>query len=628
MKRILSFLVLLPLLGGAVFCQAAEHQRLPPKDQFHLFLLVGQSNMAGRGIFSEEDRTAHPRVLMLNKEGEWVPAVDPMHFDKPIAGVGLGKTFGQIIADVNPDVTIGLIPCAVGGSPIDSWQPGAFYNPTKSHPWDDAMERAKLALQSGELKGILWHQGESDSNARLASAYEVKLDDLINRLRSELNAANAPFIAGQMGRFADNPWDEFKERVNAAHEGLPSRMPNTAFVASDGLQHKGDKIHFDSASYRELGRRYAAAYQQLTVETAANIRRGQRPRLQFINGSSQPIEVFWRESESERVSNGTIRPGRNKIIDTTIGHEFVMVGKEDGFEQRVTSVVPIQAVRFDPPDTSGIPDYYTQRASANGFPIVASERVNPYALKEAVYLVDLMLARRPDVRKAMIQSGARLCIIAHNEFTTDHPEFVWLGRRPMRSFPNLSGRDYWDARARGLGGSQTDPFCSCAEENLLGYPGDPYAAENILIHEFAHNMHLRGLANVDPTFDPRLKDTYDAAMEQGLWKGKYASVNHHEYFAEGVQSWFDDNREYDHDHNHVNTRVELIEYDPGLAAICREVFGDTELRYTKPATRLTGHMEGYDPGGAPTFVWPDRLQEAKKDIRAAAAARDQAANAR
>ena len=104
-------------------------------------------------------------------------------------------------------------------------------------------------------------------------------------------------------------------------------------------------------------------------------------------------------------------------------------------------------------------------------------------------------------------------------------------------------------------------------------------------------------------------------MKAGLWKGKYAgSTNHHEYFAEGVQSWFDDNREDDHDHNHVNTRAELIEYDPGLAALCEEVFGETELAYTKPTTRLVGHLEGYDPSTAPTFVWPKRLEVAGREI--------------
>jgi len=92
-------------------------------------------------------------------------------------------------------------------------------------------------------------------------------------------------------------------------------------------------------------------------------------------------------------------------------------------------------------------------------------------------------------------------------------------------------------------------------------------------------------------------------MKKGLWKGKYAAKNHHEYWAEGVQSWFDDNREDDHDHNHVDTRKELLEYDPGLAKLCEEVFGETKLVYTKPGTRLVGHLEGYDPEKAPKFEW-------------------------
>jgi hypothetical protein len=116
-------------------------------------------------------------------------------------------------------------------------------------------------------------------------------------------------------------------------------------------------------------------------------------------------------------------------------------------------------------------------------------------------------------------------------------------------------------------------------------------------------------------------------MAKGLWKGKYASVNHHEYFAEGVQSWFDNNRPPDHDHNHVDTRKELIEYDPDLAEMCREVFRDTEIVYTKPATRLHGHLAGYDPAQAPKFVWPSRLEKAKADIRREAEERNRKANA-
>jgi hypothetical protein len=257
-----------------------------------------------------------------------------------------------------------------------------------------------------------------------------------------------------------------------------------------------------------------------------------------------------------------------------------------------------------PPAELKLDPFYKKYVSAGGYPIVSSERVNDYALKEAAYLVDLMLARRPDVRKAMIKSGSRLLIMAHDEFTTDMPEYARFKRK-----------DYWDRRARGLGGSETDPVCSTGEENLLAFAGDPYEQESIFIHEFAHNIHLRGLLNVDPKFDDRLKRAYTAAMSEGLWKTKYASVNSREYWAEGVQSWFDNNRRPDHDHNHVDTRKELIEYDPRLAALCREVFGDTKLRYTKPTTRLTGHMTGYDPTKAPKFSWPDRLKKADAQIK-------------
>jgi hypothetical protein len=236
-----------------------------------------------------------------------------------------------------------------------------------------------------------------------------------------------------------------------------------------------------------------------------------------------------------------------------------MVGRDDRTEASVTSQVTHQAFRSDPAGKDGIPAFYTQIEWLRGFPIVASQKVNPYALKEAAFIGDLMLAKRPDVLEAMVLSGARLCIMARDEFTTDLPEFTRMGDEPMRGFETFSGKDYWDGRARGTGGSTTDPYCTCAEENMLGYPGDSYEKENILIHEFAHNIHLRGLNNVDPTFDARIRRAYDAAMKEGLWKGKYASVNYCEYFAEGVQSWFDDNRENDHDHNHVNTRVELLE---------------------------------------------------------------------
>jgi hypothetical protein len=264
------------------FCASIVAQSSPPipaKDKFHLFLLVGQSNMAGRGKIAADDKKPHPRVLMLTKDLQWKPAAAPLHFDKPgIVGVGIGGTFGREVAKAHPGVTIGLIPCAVGGSPIDSWVEGAYYKPTKSHPWDDTMKRAKHALQFGELKGILWHQGESDSKEGLAESYEKKLHDLIVRLRTELNAKNAPFIAGQMGQFKERPWSDAKKQVDQAQRDLAVKARNAAFVNSDGLKHKGDKVHFDAAGFRELGHRYANAYFQLTDAQGAVI---ENPKLPF-----------------------------------------------------------------------------------------------------------------------------------------------------------------------------------------------------------------------------------------------------------------------------------------------------------------------------------------------------------
>jgi hypothetical protein len=341
-----------------------------------------------------------------------------------------------------------------------------------------------------------------------------------------------------------------------------------------------------------------------------------RPRLQFINASTEKADLFWINDEGKETPNGSVEPGQNNTITTTLGHRFVIVGQQSKTRLTAESTVLHQAVRFAPKEKNNAPDFYTQRIEAGGFPIVASATVNPYALKEAAYLVDQMLIKRDDVRQAMIKSGARLCIIAYDEYTTDLPEFARFSKGKDR-YPGVSAKDYWDARARGTGGSIVDPYCTCGEENLLGYPGDPYHEENIFIHEFAHNIHLRGMTNVDASFDDRLKKSYKKAMAAGLWKDKYAATNHYEYFAEGVQSWFGNNRENDHDHNHVNTRAELIEYDPGLAAFCREVFKDTELTYTKPTTRLTDHLKGYDPTKAPEFKWPARLTKAKAAIRQA-----------
>ena len=232
----------------------------------HIFLLAGQSNMAGRGEVQETDRTPHPRVFVLNENDEWVVATEPVHFDKPQrVGVGPGLALAKEIAERNPDIRVGLVPTAVGGSGIQTWTPGGYHEQTGFYPWDDAVRRLRVAMQSGELKAILWHQGEGDSGMDAAKLYEARLHDLIRRFREVAGDDQLPVIIGQLGQFKE--WSDGRRLVNAAHESVPKHFERTRFVTSDGLTHIGDGTHFDAASARELGHRYAEAYADILLST-------------------------------------------------------------------------------------------------------------------------------------------------------------------------------------------------------------------------------------------------------------------------------------------------------------------------------------------------------------------------
>ena len=151
--------------------------------------------------------------------------------------------------------------------------------------------------------------------------------------------------------------------------------------------------------------------------------------------------------------------------------------------------------------------FYQQYLSADGFPIVASANVTPAALYEARYLIDKMLDGRDDIRRRLIKNKVRYAIMAVDEMTTAIPEHS-----------DLTPSKYWDRRARGLGASKQRPAVSCGEENLLRLPGDPYWQESLLLHEFAHAIHIMAVRELDKTFDQRLKNTYQTAIKAGLWK--------------------------------------------------------------------------------------------------------------
>lgn len=244
-------------------------------------------------------------------------------------------------------------------------------------------------------------------------------------------------------------------------------------------------------------------------------------------------------------------------------------------EQEETLEVP-ECVITAVPDSLGFDKFYTKYVDVNGIPLISSWRVPDSAIVAAhrtLYAMTSML--KPEIVQAMKKANARVAIMARYEGTTDLPEHHYLVNDTSLN---------WDLRARGLGGTIEEPLTSCAEENVLAYQIDKYHAEDILIHEFAHAIHCIGIIQVDTAFNTRLNALYQKAMKSGILDNTYRSSTMEEYFAEGVQDWFNVNAEVprtDGKHNWCNTREELQEFDPELYQLISEYFPKTNLQISR-----------------------------------------------
>jgi len=215
------------------------------KNKFDLYLLVGQSNMAGRGKITPEDEETNPRVYALGVDGQWVLGKAPLHHDIKTRGVGPGLTFGKAMAKAHPDATIGLIPAAVGGTIIEWWLPGA-----ERGLFEQAIKQAKRAMTTGTLKGIIWQQGESDSTVARAPLYHDRLVTLLHAFRHELGDDNLPIVIGGLGDFLKSSKAPV---VNAALEQVAGEINCAAFAPASKKGHIGDRLHFNTAAAHENG---------------------------------------------------------------------------------------------------------------------------------------------------------------------------------------------------------------------------------------------------------------------------------------------------------------------------------------------------------------------------------------
>jgi alpha-glucosidase len=228
----------------------------------------------------------------------------------------------------------------------------------------------------------------------------------------------------------------------------------------------------------------------------------------------------------------------------------------------------------------GYPSFYSKYINANGIPILGSENVQDEAFVRARHTIINMLAKRPDVLAQMILHNTRAAIVADEEETADLPEYS-----------DVEDKEYFSKRGRGYGGTLEEPFSTCGEENIMrvghnlntseNHRADSWNGYDVLVHEFAHSIHLIGLRKADKDFQSKLEMLYSKALNNPLWKGTYAMSNEEEYFAEATQRWFNavtDLSDLQGLKQEIYTREQLKEYDPEMYELLKTIYYETQWK--------------------------------------------------
>ena len=232
-------------------------------EDLHSFLMIGQSNMAGRGEIADVEPIDNFRCYML-RNGRFLRMREPINTDRPIfegnfrSGISLAASFADEFANVYKE-RVGLIPCADGGTNIDAWQKGSIL-------YDHAVMMTRLAMRTSTFSGFLWHQGESDAmTEETVGAYKEKLVRFINDIRADLGASELPFVMGELSHNISRDWvrQELIDRMNEIFYEIAEELPMCAVASSEGLSMKPDGVHFTAPALRVLGRRYFNAYNSL-----------------------------------------------------------------------------------------------------------------------------------------------------------------------------------------------------------------------------------------------------------------------------------------------------------------------------------------------------------------------------
>ncbi len=230
---------------------------MPSKENFYIFILAGQSNMAGRGVVEAQDTASSKYVLSLNSNNEWVYAKEPLHYYEPErTGLDCGLSFGKTLsAFYGKNIAIGLVPCAVGGSSIEQWLGDSTHRGVKLY--SNLLNKAKAASQYGVIKGVLWHQGENNATATGYNKFLQNLKTFFEKLRDDLNDQDLPIYAGELGSYLKTSDYPNKDSVNRDLHLLSENMKNMYTINTSDFTSMKDTVHFDSRSQRLMGERFA-----------------------------------------------------------------------------------------------------------------------------------------------------------------------------------------------------------------------------------------------------------------------------------------------------------------------------------------------------------------------------------
>ena len=232
----------------------------------HSILIIGQSNMAGRG-FPGEVKPIDNTDLFVLRNGRWWRMYTPVNPDRVTAGVNLVETFARRYADEH-GVEVGIIPCADGGTSLDQWAEGGVL-------FDHAVYMTELAMRTSTVVAILWHQGESDCHPELAPLYEEKLVRILRALREKTGLYDVPILVGGLGDYLVNYHPELGyywdcvQKVNGSLQKIANDDPKVGFVSAEGLKPNPDNLHFSAKALREFGHRYYEAFLKLETTVSA-----------------------------------------------------------------------------------------------------------------------------------------------------------------------------------------------------------------------------------------------------------------------------------------------------------------------------------------------------------------------